>query len=168
MRARACAASVSVITMIVSAGHPRGVLDSSHGGEFQPYLGRQSSEESSQFHEELASLSSALTEVQETFTQLLENFDSCAPYTSQQARAMNQLWAYYNSHADELEAGAADLESLLSSRHHFALDQNAIHRSSTIPSPLSQRNVSLATYNRPNQHFVKQQARRHRRSHSLS
>ena len=120
----------------MTAGRSRALLEATCASEVPRNIGRQSSEESSQFHEELANLSSAMTEVQEIFTQLLENFDSCTPHSRQHARAMNELWSFYESHSDELEAGAAELEAVLCTRHSTALGQ-PMYRMSTLPSDMT-------------------------------
>lgn len=152
-----------------NAGHSRGLLEGSYACDAPRNIGRQSSEESSQFHEELASLTSAMTQVQEVFTQLLENFDACTPHSEQQARAMGELWSFYDSHADELEAGAAELGSVLRTRHLSALGQTAMHRVTTLPAALSfaQQAGSPEHVNRAFEFSGKQQAY-HRRSHSFS
>lgn len=150
-------------------GHSRGPLEGSYACDAPRNIGRQSSEESSQFHEELASLTSAMTQVQEVFTQLLENFDACTPHSEQQARAMGELWSFYDSHADELEAGAAELGSVLRTRHLSALGQTAMHRVTTLPAALSfaQQAGSPEHVNMAFEFSGKPQAY-HRRSHSFS
>lgn len=78
--------------------------------------------------------------VQEVFTELIEAYDQSTPSSEQQRRAMNNLWSYYASHADELEACASELESLLCSKHVSALEQSTpFLRVSTSPSELSQQ-----------------------------
>lgn len=162
-----CTSLLSIVAL--NTGQGRGVLEAPCTYEMPRNIGRQSSEESSQFHEELAALSSAMTEVQEVFTQLLENFDSCAPHSQQQERAMNELWSFYESHSDELEAGAAELETLLCTRHLSALGQNAMHPVSAPPSDVMcpQRTYSSVHQDRQPQLSGKQRAQ-HRRSRSMS
>lgn len=78
--------------------------------------------------------------VQEVFTELIEAYDQSTPSSEQQRRAMNSLWSYYASHADELEACAPELEALLCSKHVSALEQSTpFVRVSTSPSELSQQ-----------------------------
>lgn len=75
--------------------------------------------------------------VQEVFTKLIEAYDQ---QCEQQRRAMNNLWSYYASHADELEACAPELEALLCSRHVSAQEQStSFMRVSTSPSQMSQQ-----------------------------
>ena len=152
----------------LTAGQSRGFLEATCASEVPRNIGRQSSEESSQFHEELANLSSAMTEVQEIFTQLLENFDSCTPHTQKHAKAMHELWSFYESHSDELEAGAAELETVLCTRHLSALGQ-PMYRVSTLPSamPAPQPMDTSDHLTIPYQFSGKQPAQ-HRRSRSLS
>lgn len=89
----------------------------------------------------MASLEYDTTEVQEIFTELLEIFDASAPSSQQQQRAMNNLWSFYASHADELEACAQGLEAMLCNRHAPAIGQALFPRVSTSPSNLASQQV---------------------------
>lgn len=153
----------------VCPGHYRGLLEGPCAYEVPRSVGRQSSEESSQFHEELANWTSAMTEVEEVFTQLLENFDSCPPHSLQQARAVSELWGFYDSNAHELEASAAELGSVSRTRLSTAIGQTAMQRVSTSPSALTfpPQMASPEHANRTCQLSGKQQVH-HRRSRSFS
>lgn len=88
-----------------------------------------------------------LRSVQEVFTELIEAYDQSTPGSEQQRRAMNNLWSYYASHADELEACAPELEALLCSKHVSALEQGApFTRVSTSPSDLFQLQSSNTSH----------------------
>ena len=85
--------------------------------------------------------------IQEVFTELIEAYDQSTPSSEQQRRAMNRLWCYYGSHADELEACAPELEALLCSKHVSALEQSTpFMRVSTSPSQLSQQQCGNTKY----------------------
>lgn len=85
--------------------------------------------------------------VQEVFTELVEAYDQSTPCSEQQRRAMNNLWSYYASHADELEACAPELEELLCSKHVPALEQGApFTRVSTSPPDLFQQQSSNTSH----------------------
>lgn len=84
-----------------------------------------------------------LRSVQEVFAELVEAYDQSTPSSEQQRRAMNNLWSYYASHADELEACAPQLEELLCNKHVSGLEQGGpFMRVSTSPSDLSQQHSS--------------------------
>jgi hypothetical protein len=118
--------------------------------------------------DEMESQDNEPAEVQDIFTELLEIYDASTPSSQQQQRAMNNLWSFYAAHADELEACAPELETMLSSRLVLAPGQTTFARVSTSPSDLGQQKLSSSKFHSSDCTSAQKWNFLHRRSRSMT